>query len=207
MPNHDSSSADPDRLIVEARAGSKTALDALLVLLDEHLQEGVKELRFRGKSPSRTGLDFVQDALLKVRENLKTCGVETFEGLKLLAWKILHNRHRETKRNRGVADHEEMKQRIWQAVAGKSPLLQETATGNVVARVAATNDELARVDAAVKLLKPHERNIIQVHLFADVPLEAIAAELNEEVGTVRKRYQRALVSLRKLLRTNGQRSE
>lgn len=207
MPNHDSSAADPDRLILEARAGSVAALDALLVLLDKQLQEGVKERRFRGKSPSRTGRDFVQDTLLKVREQFRDFQSATFEELKNWAWAILHNRHRETKRNRASADRDEMKKRIWQAVTRKSPLLQEALTGNVVARVAATNDELARVYAAFERLKPHERNIIQVHLLDGVPLKEIAAELKEEVGTVRRRFQRALVSLRKLLRSDGQRSE
>ena len=112
------------------------------------LKAGLKNLRLRDKSPSRSNVDFVQDSLLRVRGHFHTFQGDTFDQLAHWTWKILHQRHRETRRNRRTRYSDTMKRNIWAAVLAAKNLSDQPRLDKPVEDEFVRREEVERVYAA-----------------------------------------------------------
>ena len=162
-------------------------------------------MRLRNKSPSRSNVDFVQDSLLRVRGHFQTFQGDTFEQLTRWTWQILHQRHRETRRNRHTRYSDTMKRNIWAAVLAAKNLSDQPRLDKPVEEEFVRREEIERVYAAFEQrLTPDERYIIELRLVDDLPYETIAAGVNRSSDAVRKAYKRAIDRLREVVESDGQ---
>lgn len=189
--------ADIPRLLDAARDGSVDAQNQLLVLLSDYLNGKLENRQLRGRSPSRSNCDFVQDTLLRVQHGLKSFSGECWEDLTLWTWRILYRRHQETRRNRRTRTNDQMLAHIWRAYCAKRGISFNGSLSQAPETQLAVQEEVARAVTLFRsVLKPHEQNIIELHLMRGFRFKEIAALVNKSTDCVRKAYQRAIRKLR-----------
>jgi RNA polymerase sigma factor (sigma-70 family) len=193
--------AELDRLIADARAGSAAALDQLIEQLSEYLwAELGGRSKPRGLGPSHGLSDLIQDTLVRVRQKFSKFERQTFVEFKQWARAVLRRRRQEWIRNFRARNNAEKKERIWLAIKSR-------VAGDVRARQqddpAQRREEMKRADAAFECLNPNERFIINLRLLEGLRYKQIADMTGWSEEAARKAFDRALGRLRKLFEADG----
>lgn len=187
-------SVDTDRLLVEAKSGSTSAIDTLLALLSQRLQvTGRWRWRRRG---SRSPCDVVQDALLIVRQKIDRFPGATFTELESWAWGIFHNLRRNANKQHRPQAINPRAVKLWLALVGES----------APSELELAEDELERGRAVARVyevyeiaLEQHERQVIELRVYAGHSWDEIGRMTRIKADTARQKYKRAIARLQELL--------
>jgi RNA polymerase sigma factor (sigma-70 family) len=191
--------SERDRWIAEAKAGSSAALDKLLVLIGECLEDELGDRRVPGLSPSRSGADLIQDTVMVVQKKFPRFKRKTFGELKVWARGILHKRRMHCMRTHRRRTGDAKKQRILDAIAFRRSLPSQERPKKESADPIEQRDDWERVLVALRRLKPRQHYVLRLRFFDDMTFALIASLVNSTEVAVSKTYQRALADLRRML--------
>jgi len=184
-----------DRLILDARAGSVDALDALITHLSVHLWAELGNRRKPiGLGASRGLSDLVQDTLIRVRQRFARFERDTFSEFKQWSRAVLYRRQQEWIRNHKTRHSERNLQRIWDALSqNKTSDAASSLDSGLI-----TAEQRAWLDEKLGQLKRHERFIIDLRVCHEMEFAEIADRTGLSPDAARMAFNRALARLRRI---------
>lgn len=188
-----------NRWLREARSGSEEALDRLIEAISDQLWREIGARRNRrGMGPSQGLSDLVQDTLVRVREGFFRFREGNFSEFKQWVRTILFRRWQELARNHHTRTSEEQKHRIWMALVERGITRRTDDTDAFEAE-----EEHEKAARLMGLLRPHERNIIQLRLVHGLKFGEIAKSSGWTEDAARMAFTRAIERLREIYEANG----
>lgn len=186
------------RIIKKAVAGSAEAFEQLVL----QYQNPIYNLCLRITGNPEDAADMTQESFLKAWRNLESFHFEAAFSTWLyrLASNTCLDFLRSAKRRRELSLTVEDE-------SGESQLLDLPDPAPTPEASLLTNEENARLGAAMEQLDPEQRRILTLRVVNDLSYTEIAAVLNIKEGTVKSRLARARESLRKKLLQTGNKTE
>ena len=186
------------RIIKKAVAGSAEAFEQLVL----QYQNPSYNLCLRITGNPEDAADMTQESFLKAWRNLESFHFEAAFSTWLyrLASNTCLDFLRSAKRRRELSLTVEDE-------SGESQLLDLPDPAPTPEASLLTNEENARLGAAMEQLDPEQRRILTLRVVNDLSYTEIAAVLNIKEGTVKSRLARARESLRKKLLQTGNKPE
>ena len=186
------------KIIKKAVAGSAEAFEQLVL----QYQNPIYNLCLRITGNPEDAADMTQESFLKAWRNLESFHFEAAFSTWLyrLASNTCLDFLRSAKRRRKLSLTVEDE-------SGESQLLDLPDPAPTPEASLLTNEENARLGAAMGQLDPEQRRILTLRVVNDLSYTEIAAVLNIKEGTVKSRLARARESLRKKLLQTGNKTE
>ncbi len=186
------------KIIKKAVAGSAEAFEQLVL----QYQNPIYNLCLRITGNPEDAADMTQESFLKAWRNLESFHFEAAFSTWLyrLASNTCLDFLRSAKRRRELSLTVEDE-------SGESQLLDLPDPAPTPEASLLTNEENARLGAAMEQLDPEQRRILTLRVVNDLSYTEIAAVLNIKEGTVKSRLARARESLRKKLLQTGNKTE
>ncbi len=186
------------KIIKKAVAGSAEAFEQLVL----QYQNPIYNLCLRITGNPEDAADMTQESFLKAWRNLESFHFEAAFSTWLyrLAYNTCLDFLRSAKRRRELSLTVEDE-------SGESQLLDLPDPAPTPEASLLTNEENARLGAAMEQLDPEQRRILTLRVVNDLSYTEIAAVLNIKEGTVKSRLARARESLRKKLLQTGNKTE
>ena len=186
------------KIIKKAVAGSAEAFEQLVL----QYQNPIYNLCLRITGNPEDAADMTQESFLKAWRNLESFHFEAAFSTWLyrLASNTCLDFLRSAKRRRKLSLTVEDE-------SGESQLLDLPDPAPTPEASLLTNEENARLGAAMEQLDPEQRRILTLRVVNDLSYTEIAAVLNIKEGTVKSRLARARESLRKKLLQTGNKTE
>lgn len=186
------------KIIKKAVAGSAEAFEQLVL----QYQNPIYNLCLRITGNPEDAADMTQESFLKAWRNLESFHFEAAFSTWLyrLASNTCLDFLRSAKRRRELSLTVEDE-------SGESQLLDLPDPAPTPEASLLTNEENARLGAAMGQLDPEQRRILTLRVVNDLSYTEIAAVLNIKEGTVKSRLARARESLRKKLLQTGNKTE
>ena len=186
------------KIIKKAVAGSAEAFEQLVL----QYQNPIYNLCLRITGNPEDAADMTQESFLKAWRNLESFHFEAAFStwLDRLASNTCLDFLRSAKRRRELSLTVEDE-------SGESQLLDLPDPAPTPEASLLTNEENARLGAAMEQLDPEQRRILTLRVVNDLSYTEIAAVLNIKEGTVKSRLARARESLRKKLLQTGNKTE
>jgi RNA polymerase sigma factor (sigma-70 family) len=188
------SKAELDQLVLEARAGSRTARDRLLEAIADCLR---KENAVRGKprilSPSRTLSDVVQETILKVHMTFGRCRANGFRGVYRWVRGIHVNSEAAIVRKSRRRNTDDRREAIGRAI--RQRINFDPDRGESLCDALATKVDGARAYQHYLRLPKHDQVIIALRLFEGLTFPEIGTDLGRSEGAARKAFDRAILKL------------
>ena len=186
------------KIIKKAVAGSAEAFEQLVL----QYQNPIYNLCLRITGNPEDAADMTQESFLKAWRNLESFHFEAAFSTWLyrLASNTCLDFLRRAKRRRELSLTVEDE-------SGESQLLDLPDPAPTPEASLLTNEENARLGAAMEQLDPEQRRILTLRVVNDLSYTEIAAVLNIKEGTVKSRLARARESLRKKLLQTGNKTE
>ena len=186
------------KIVKKAAAGSAEAFEQLVL----QYQTPIYNLCLRITGNPEDAADMTQESFLKAWRNLESFHFEAAFSTWLyrLAYNTCLDFLRSAKRRRELSLTVEDE-------SGESQLLDLPDPAPTPEASLLTNEENARLGAAMGQLDPEQRRILTLRVVNDLSYTEIAAVLNIKEGTVKSRLARARESLRKKLLQTGNKTE
>jgi RNA polymerase sigma-70 factor, ECF subfamily len=196
--------AETQRLLQEARAGDRAAIDELLAQHRPYLRQLI-ELRLEPRlRPRVDASDVVQEAQLEAARRLEAYLREPAMPFRLWLRQLAYDRllmlrrHHVGAERRSVAREVALPDRSSLLLAG--PLL---AGGSTPSQRLDRQELAGRVRRAVAQLPAIDREVLLMRTFEELSYEEVAYLLGVNPAAARKRHGRALLRLHKLLAGDG----
>jgi len=196
--------SEVDELIIRAASGDGEARQLLLVSHSARLRQMVALRLDRRLSARFDPSDVVQEALADadqaLSEYLRHRPLPFYAWLRRFAWDRLvelHRRH--VLAQRRSVDREEPRAAAWADPSAVALVDRLIASGTSPSNRVYREELRARVQAALALLPPRDREVLVLLYMEELSVAEIGAVLGMTEGAVRTRHVRALERLRGLL--------
>ena len=173
-------------------AGSTARLHHLVAEHADTLRNYVEVRLDRGLRTKEAVSDVVQSAIRELLENPGTFTYQGEEAFRVFLHRVVDHKLANKRRHYGTLKRLTDREQVLSSVDQLAPLSNSVPTPS---EAAISSEELERLRSAIDFLSEEDRRLLSMHKILEIPMSAVAREVNKPETTVRSRMARIMAEL------------